>query len=55
MGSLKFGAHFRPGAIEVLKSRRSVRIYGRKPVPRQIIKDIIDCGRSAATAANLQP
>jgi nitroreductase len=42
-------------AIEVLKTRRAVRAYTREPVPKEIIEDIIDCGRLAATAINIQP
>ena len=42
-------------AIEVLKTRRCVRVYRRAPVPRKIIEDIVDCGRLAATAINIQP
>ena len=42
-------------AIEVLKTRRSVRTYKGEPVPRKIIEDIVDCGRLAATANNMQP
>jgi nitroreductase len=42
-------------AIEVLKTRRSVRAYRSEPVPRKIIEEIIDCGRLAATAVNIQP
>jgi nitroreductase len=42
-------------AIEVLKTRRSVRAYKAEPVPRRIFEDIIDCGRLAATAVNIQP
>ena len=42
-------------AIEVLKTRRSVRAYKAEPVPRKIIEDVIDCGRLAATAVNIQP
>jgi nitroreductase len=42
-------------AIEVLKTRRSVRAYTREAVPREIIEDLIDCGRLAATAINIQP
>jgi nitroreductase len=42
-------------AIEVLKTRRSVRAYRSEPVPREIIEDIIDCGHLAATAINIQP
>ena len=42
-------------AIEVLKTRRSVRAYERKTVPKAIIEEIIDCGRLAASANNAQP
>jgi nitroreductase len=42
-------------AIEVLKTRHSVRAYTHEPVPRKIIEDIVDCCRLAATAINLQP
>lgn len=42
-------------AIEVLKTRRSVRAYKREPVPRKTIEDIIDCGRLVPTAVNIQP
>lgn len=42
-------------AIEALKTRRSVRSYKPDPVPREIIEDIIDCARLAATARNVQP
>ena len=41
--------------IEALKTRRSVRAYTGEPVSREVIEDIIDCGRLAATAINLQP
>lgn len=42
-------------AIECLKTRRSVRAYQDQPVPREIIEDIVDCGRLASTAINVQP
>ena len=42
-------------AIEALKTRRSVRAYTGEPVPRKIIEDVVDCGRLAATAINIQP
>ena len=42
-------------AIEALKTRRSIRGYTGKPVSRETIEKIIDCGRLAATARNLQP
>ena len=42
-------------SIQALKTRRSVRAYTGDPVSREVIEDIIDCGRLAATANNLQP
>jgi nitroreductase len=42
-------------AIEVLKTRHSVRAYSEQPVPLGVIEDIVDCGRLAATANNVQP
>ena len=42
-------------ALMALKTRRSVRKYEDRPVPREIIEDIIDCGRLAASANNIQP
>ena len=41
--------------MEALKTRRSVRSYTGAPVLRAAIEDIVDCGRLAATANNLQP
>ena len=41
--------------IEALKTRRSIRAYTGEPVSREVIEDIIDCGRLAATAINIQP
>jgi len=42
-------------AIHALKTRRSVRAYKAQSVPKDIIEDIVDCGRLAATARNEQP
>lgn len=42
-------------AIEAIKTRRCIRAYTGQTVPREIIEDIIDCGRLAATANNKQP
>jgi nitroreductase len=42
-------------AIEALKTRRSVRTYRRDPVPREVVEDIVDCARLAASAINVQP
>lgn len=42
-------------ALCVLKTRRAVRAYTGQPVARDVIEDIVDCGRLAATAVNIQP
>jgi len=42
-------------AIEAIKRRRSIRKYRPDPVPREIIEDIVDCGRLAPSARNDQP
>ena len=42
-------------AIECMRTRRSVRSYREGPIPREVIEEIVDCGRLAASAINLQP
>jgi nitroreductase len=42
-------------AVEALKTRRSVRAYKPHPIPRQVLADLVDCGRLAASAINIQP
>jgi nitroreductase len=42
-------------AFCTMKTRRAVRAYEAKPIPREILEDIIDCARLAATAINIQP
>lgn len=42
-------------AIDVLKSRRSIRTYTQQPVEKSVIEDIVDCARYAPTAMNDQP
>ena len=42
-------------AIEAIKTRRSVRAYKEDPIPRSMIEEIVDCGRMAASAVNIQP
>ncbi len=42
-------------AISVLKTRRAVRAYTGQPVARDVIEEIVDCGRLAASAINIQP
>jgi len=41
-------------AIEAIKSRVSVRQYEQRPIPREVLADLIDCGRLAPTAKNEQ-
>ena len=41
--------------MEAIKSRRSVRSYQSKPVPRDIVNVIIDAGNEAPSAMNSQP
>ncbi|MEW6040069.1 MAG: nitroreductase family protein [Elusimicrobiota bacterium] len=40
---------------DFIKTRRSVRKFLNKPVPKEILEDIIDCGRLAPSANNVQP
>jgi len=42
-------------AIKALKTRRSKRKFLPTPVPKKVIEDIIDCGRLAPSAVNIQP
>jgi nitroreductase len=42
-------------AIAALKTRRCIRAYTAEPVAQDVIEDIIDCARLAATARNEQP
>lgn len=42
-------------ALEAIKNRRSNRIFINKPVPKEIIEQIIDGARLAPTANNIQP
>lgn len=41
--------------IEAIKTRRSVRSYEPKPVPREILNAVIDAGNEAPSAMNSQP
>ncbi|MBO8129479.1 MAG: nitroreductase family protein [Peptococcaceae bacterium] len=42
-------------AVTALKERRSVRKFAGKPVSKEMIEQVVDCGRLAATARNVQP
>ncbi|HEY3417231.1 MAG TPA: nitroreductase family protein [Armatimonadota bacterium] len=42
-------------ALEALRTRRSVRTYEDRPVTREALETIVDCGRLAATGRGVQP
>lgn len=42
-------------ALTALTTRRSVRKYKPDPVPRELLEQIVDAGRLAPTARNVQP
>jgi len=42
-------------AIEAIKSRASVRAYKPDPVPREVLQELVDCGRRAPSAMAVHP
>lgn len=42
-------------AIQAIKSRVSIRKYKNMPVPKEILTEIVDCGRMAPSGYNHQP
>jgi nitroreductase len=42
-------------STKFIKQRRSIRNFSSDPVSESVIQDILDCGRLAPTARNLQP
>jgi nitroreductase len=42
-------------AIEALRTRRSTREFKPDPVPKNVIEQVVDCGRRAPSAVNVQP
>ncbi len=42
-------------ALECLRTRRSIRSFLADPVPEETVREIVDAGRLAATARNVQP
>ena len=40
---------------DLFRARRSHRLFLDDPVPDNVVRDILDCGRLAPTANNLQP
>lgn len=41
--------------LEIIYNRRSIRRYHRKPIPDDFLKAILEAGRQAPSARNLQP
>ena len=41
--------------FNLLKSRRSIRIYQEKPIPQDLLLQILEAGRWAPSGANFQP
>ena len=41
--------------IDVIRNRRSIRQFTHKPIPREVIDEILDCAHLAPTAINIQP
>jgi nitroreductase len=41
--------------MEIIKNRRSVRRFDDRPVPKEVLQDILDCAHLAPTAGNAQP
>ncbi|MGB9748567.1 MAG: nitroreductase family protein [Candidatus Woesearchaeota archaeon] len=39
----------------ILKQRRSYRSYAKKSIPKEILEELVDCGRLAPSANNVQP
>jgi nitroreductase len=42
-------------ALEAIRQRCSVRKFGRQPVPRELLEQLVDCGRLAPTAMAKEP
>lgn len=55
--SLSFARRFIAGATfeQVVKGRRSIRGYLKKPVPKQLVKEILEMAIRAPTSLNTQP
>lgn len=40
--------------MEIIKARKSIRIYQDKPLPQKVVKNILEAAKYAPTARNLQ-
>jgi nitroreductase len=41
--------------MQIIQNRRSVREFEQRPIPHEILTKIVDCGRMAPSARNIQP
>ena len=41
--------------IDFISSRRSIRKYEKKEIPKEVLNQILEAGRNAPSAANQQP
>jgi len=41
--------------FEVIRTRRSIRKYGKEPVPEEMLRQVLEAGRLAPSADNSQP
>lgn len=41
--------------FELLRTRRSIRLFQDKGIPKEVLEQIVDCARFAPTARNVQP
>jgi nitroreductase len=44
-----------PGVFEAAHTRRSIRAYTTEPVPRAVLREIVELGRHAPSGSNIQP
>ncbi len=42
-------------AIDILKLRRSIRVFQNKEIPKKVLEELIDVARFSPTARNVQP
>ena len=40
--------------MEIIKSRKSIRTYQDKPLPKEVVRDILEAAKYAPTARNMQ-
>jgi nitroreductase len=41
--------------VNIILSRRSIRRYGKKKIPKDVLNKILEAGRQAPSASNVQP